>query len=367
MPRVLVIGGRGHFGARVLETVRALELPGLEVTAASRRAAYRVDLADPESFPVMLSFDVIVNCADTVRAPPDAAARYCLERGLIFMDMGADAVTVERLLALRLPQEQTSSSPARGVVIVGVGVFPGLSTALAAQACALAERPEGVTLGVRLSPLSGAGPGNCALMVHMLQLPSVRFEGGRRVEGSAVGAALTLPYAGVGPRVSNLVGLPDAALIHRATGALAVQTAMALNPGVFRFSFRAIAWMLAIAGPLRGLLLALTRWSLFLLRGVLLRRVESRVQLTASARAREQGEGEEVTLMLDVADGREGAALGVAAVVSCCLERQLIEPGVYAVPELFELDALIAATRGLGTSPLTVTRAGQSARGIAAT
>ncbi len=350
MPRVLVVGGRGHFGARVLEVIQALALEGLEVTAASRRAACRVDLAEPASFAAMGDYDVIVNCADTVGAPPDAAARYCLERGLTFLDMGADVATAERLLALE------TTGRATGVVIVGVGVFPGLSTALAAQACAQARRPEVVTLGVRLSPLSGAGPGNCALMVHMLQRPSLQFEDGRRVEGPAVGATLQLPYAGVGSRASSLVGLPDAALIHRSTGAPTVRTAMALNPGVFRFSFRAIAGLLAIAGPLRGILLAFTRWSLYLMRGVLLRRVESRVQLTATAGPREgDGDGDEgVTLTLDVADGREGTALGVAAVVACCLERQAIEPGVYTVPELFELDALLAKTRDLADPPLAL-------------
>ncbi|MCB9754702.1 MAG: hypothetical protein H6713_32600 [Myxococcales bacterium] len=356
MQRVLVIGGSGHYGAQVVETLRKLD--DVEVIPAGRRASCRVDLNDPTSFATMDGCDVVINCSDTVRAPPDAAARYCLTRGLVFMDMGADLPTTERLLSLETDAQTT------GILLVGVGVFPGLSTALAAKAYALAGRPGAVTLGVRLSPLSGAGPGNCELMTSMLAIPSMRVEDGRRVEGPAVDAAIPLPFGDAGTRAASVIGLPDAALIHRSTEAPDVRTALAVTPGFLRFNFRALALLIGWAGALRRPLLALTRWSLYLMRGVLFRRVDTPVRLTAIARPRDVPETDPraIALVLDVPDGREGTALGVAAALACWLRRAggdvRAPPGVYTVPALFELDALLAAARELSDTPLTLSAHG---------
>ena len=51
MQRVLVIGGSGHYGAQVVETLRKLD--DVEVIPAGRRASCRVDLNDPTSFATM--------------------------------------------------------------------------------------------------------------------------------------------------------------------------------------------------------------------------------------------------------------------------------------------------------------------------
>ena len=121
--KILVIGGQGFYGARVLAAIAALGEP-VEVAAGGRRGPVTIDLTRPETFPAMADFALVVNSSDAVNAPPDAAMAWCLARGIVWLDMGADAPTVERLLAVESQG---------GTAMVGVGVFPGLSTALAAS------------------------------------------------------------------------------------------------------------------------------------------------------------------------------------------------------------------------------------------
>jgi hypothetical protein len=321
--RVLVIGGRGYFGARVVESLRRLD--GVEPTATRE-----VDLLDPATFPAMGRFDAVVDCADSVRAPPDAAAAWALAHGVPFFEMSADAPTAERLLAL---------PPGTGTLVVGVGLFPGLSTALA-HALGAARR---VDVAVRLSPLSGAGPGNCELMTASLSVPSVRYENGRRIEGPAVGAALRLPFAGGRAATAIGVGLPDVALVRHATGVPDVAAWMALVPGAMRLSFRLLAALVRLAGPLvRPLVTA----SLKLSRGLLLRRVPTAVQITVVA---DRGLPGERAWRVSVPDGREATAAAVAAALDLWRVRGA-PPGVHAAGALFPAPALLDRMRALGVA-----------------
>lgn len=336
MMRALVIGGRGYYGARVVEALRAIE--GLEVTVASRSAGpeARVDLGDSGTFEAMLAYDLIINSSDSVGAPPEAAARFCLERGRIWLDMGADAGAVDALLAL------DGVADGQGAIIVGVGIFPGLSTALAREV--VGEGASSVTLGVRLSPLSGAGRANCALMTRMLDTPAVWFEGCQRREGAAVGPAVSLPYLRAGDRPSARVGLPDAALIARATGVPNVSTHMALSPGLLRYNFMIIVALLGLLGPLKPLALWLTEQSLVLMRALLLRGVTTRVELVAVADA-DTPTARVAQLTFD--DGQIGTALGVAATVRALLATPTPPRGVLTAAEVTPWPTITETLRGV--------------------
>ncbi len=342
--RVLVIGGSGYYGARVAAVLARLE--GAEVHVAGRGATgprgVRVDVRDPETFQRLRGFDLVVNASDTVNAPPDALAAWCLAQGLTLLEMGADPTTTERLLAL-------PDRGARGTLLVGVGVFPGLSTALAAAAAGLVAECRTLDLGVRLSPLSGAGPGNCDLMLRSLQTPCCWVQDGGRRQGPLLGPARPLPFLGAGRRPAVGLALPDVALVARATGVPTVRAAMALIPGALRFNFQLLAALLPRLGPLRRPALALTGLSLRLMRAILLRRVGSRVQLTAVANL---GAPDEAAVLAAFPDGQQATALGVGAAASLLLQRTAAPPpGVYTTADLFPFDALLAEVRRLDGSP----------------
>jgi hypothetical protein len=214
MSRVLVIGGLGFYGSKVAASLRAR---GHDVVIGTRgrrsqgRAdAVAVDLAAPETFAAFAGFDAIVNCSDSVNAAPDAAVRHVLVHGGAWLEMGAHLECTERLLAL--PADPASV----GTAVIGVGVFPGLSTALARAVARQGEAGcETIELGIRLSPLSGAGRANCALMAASLFVPATRYENGALMHArTALGGCATLTYAGQDATSVN-VALPDTLLIQR--------------------------------------------------------------------------------------------------------------------------------------------------------
>ncbi|MCA9687376.1 MAG: hypothetical protein KC457_34765, partial [Myxococcales bacterium] len=292
------------------------------------------DLASPDSYAAIGEVDLVVNCSDSVNAPPDAAIAHVLAYGGTWMEMGADTPSAERLLSLEVPAD------CKGEVLLGVGVFPGLSTALARAVAEDVTDGQGcarIELGIRLSPLSGAGRGNCALMAESLFVPALRWEGGRRVESrTALGPSLTLPFDGR-PAPANNFALPDTVLIRRCTGAADVCSYFALVPAWLRFNFGALAWMAWLLRFARGPLVWLLTWQMIVLRAWLLRSVETRVQLVAVA---DRGTPRERSRSLDFADGQQSTAAGVVAAVEAWTRAGRRQPGLRGVAERFDLEAL---------------------------
>lgn len=303
-------------------------------SAARSGADVRVDLGDPATFGALRDYTAVVNASDSVRAKPDAALRYALAEGLLWIEMGADPELAQRALTLDV-------APARGTVVLGAGIFPGLSTAMAvALAGNDAERVE---LGIRISPLSGAGRGNCALMTHTLALPSVRYEGGLRTRGRTVGERVDTLFFGGERQMAAEMALPDVDLIARATRAPHVRTRFALQPGALLHSFRALAWLADRLGTLRGGLLAVSYVMLLGVRGFALRRVRSRVDLSVLV----DGPSGRRTHMVRVPDGTGGTALALAAFVRELLQRRL-PTGIAVAGQLVDAASVMRHMRVLG-------------------
>ena len=211
--RILVIGGKGFLGSRIAAALRQIE--GAEVVVSSRRGGGEVvacDIEDSSSRPAMAGFDVVVNCADGLRAAPEKAAEFCLLSGATFIETTADAVVMERLweTARKVPDPQ-------GTLVLGAGLFPGLSNLLAADLVARHGVPERLEVGVRYCPWSVAGAGVCDLMVEAASRPAVRYEAGERVEDPPVTVAGSFPFSGV-QRNALGVGLPEALMLHWSIG-----------------------------------------------------------------------------------------------------------------------------------------------------
>ncbi len=337
MTRVAVIGGAGFYGSVVCEHVA--RVADVEVVVAARRpppGGLTLDLKNPETFAALDSFDWVINCADSVLAPPDRAIAYCQEHAIGWIDMGAEAHATRRLLELDAP-----AAP----LIIGAGVFPGMSTCLAHHLATCVDQVEALHLGVRISPLSGAGPANCELMTHTLEAPSLQVQGGALREGPALYGSRKLPYTKIASTIYLDCGLPDAPLLAHATDIPEITTSMAVAPAFLRHNFRILAALTRWAGPLRPLMRWMTRWMLRLSRGLFLRNVGSPVHLTAQAIA---DDGTHLA-MLAFPEGREATALGVASVLSAALAADLA-PGIYTAADVAPLPQLLERARSLRAS-----------------
>ncbi len=320
---MVVIGGEGFYGARV---VRALRERGYDVTVAGRPPAsdakpVAIDLIDPTTFEPLREFDLIVAIADSVSAPSDALISWVDRSGGRLVEASAFAPFYRRAIA--------RVSDTNATIVLGAGVFPGASTALALSAAAELEKDaavEQIDIAVRISPFSGAGWGNSLLMARMLALPSFEWVDDARQERPTVGRSKSFTFTG-GSGTAAQVDLPDVELVRLATRSPGVTAWMALRPSWLLINFRILAWIVAHAGPFRRVLLALTHWQLAFLRGLVLRDRTTRVEITAEA----HGFGESRIARREFDDGFEATAAGVADAVDAAFDAA---PGWHVAGEI---------------------------------
>lgn len=337
--RVLVVGGGGFIGRRVVAALAAE--PGVETAVGGRRGPLVVDLDQPSTFAVFDRFDAVVDCADTTVAPPDEAASYCLRRGITFLETTAETASLARLfenhrrsLAAEL---RAKTEPARGLLVLGLGLFPGLSNLLAAElARSRPEPPRRLEVAVRLALASGAGRGTVRAGVELLAHDALRYEGGRLEIGPPLAAGPTLSFPG-GRRRTLEPGLPEALMLHWSTGI--ESTAAYLAAGPVPPGIGLAGALLRRSGAARSVARTLAGWLLGGLRCGLLRRRPVAVELAAWT---DRGTAAEAHRALSFADGAAAAAAAIAAATLLLTGSDRPEPGCWLLDEVLTLDPLLA-------------------------
>lgn len=326
MARVTVVGGSGFLGQRAVAALR--KVSGLEVTVRSRRSTPPLDLTQPDSWAAALEgAEWVVDLSDSSTVPPDAFIAWCLERGLDVLEPSSDSVLVHRLLSAH------RGRAAPGTLVLGAGIFTGLSNLLAAEVAQESGAPRAVTLGISSSPFSGAGAGTIALMVAALGAPSVRFEGGVRHEAFGAGAGPTLPFADGARYASARLAFPEAEMLAASTGAPTVDVFYAPRPGFLVPSFRALPlWLLR--ARLFGVLLGAY---FTVLRRLLLSRVPAAARLYARAEGTTT-----VERSLLARDGMHVGGLAIAATLERLVARPPARAGAVLVDEVTTLREVLA-------------------------
>jgi short subunit dehydrogenase-like uncharacterized protein len=340
MARIVVLGGSGFLGSRV---VAALKKAGADVSVASRRSEVQVDVTKPESFAALDRFDVVVDLSDTVSNPPDALIAWCLERGKCVIEATSEAPCVERLHAAHVGT--------KGRLVLGGGIFTGVSNLLARDVARRVGTVDSIQVGVASSPFSGSGTGTITLMVKALEVPAVRYENGRRIEEPTVRRGPSLDYAGV-TRPTGYMSLAEPFMIHTSTGAPKVEVLFAPQPGVLVPAFTMIPGWLARSRVFQ----AFMRGYFTVLRRVLLRSVSSSVELTARA-AGTQGEARR---WVTTRDGMEAGGYALAAMAEE-IASSADWSGVKMIDDVTELEPIIKRANELAAGTLLELSAPQAA------
>lgn len=328
--KVLIVGGLGYLGSQIHDAVRAL--PKLSASIATRapfaRGQIKLDLRDPETFPVMADFDAVVNASDSLSAPPDDAIRWCLDNGVTFIETSSDPETVERLADGFRGQNESG-----GTLVLGAGIFTGMSNLIGARAVgALPGEPDILDLGISFSPLSKGGQGMVNLVNHYLNIDTVYYRDGQRRTSTHFTDGPTFTYPS-GERGSVRMPFAEATMLQQSTGAPNVTTYMTPKPGLMRLSFLYTPLVL-LRNPIAGALL----WVVFtLLRRVLLSWRTSSVELSAIATDDEQNKAE---CNFSVKDGMKAAGYVVASLLDE-LQNSPPPPGGYLIDEIVDADRIV--------------------------
>jgi len=328
MHKIVIVGGNGFLGSRC---VRALaNAPGIAVQVAGRRGPLVIDLTNPATFAALDGANVVVNVSSSHTAAPDALARFCLERGITMLEASSDRVVMERLL----DAHRDSTGP--GALVLGAGIFTGLSNAMAGAVAAALPGAEELVLGVCSSPFSGAGAGTIDLMADAAAIPTRTIRDGRRVEDPIVSTGPALPFPG-GARRTIRASFAEPVMAHASTKIPHIAMYIALRPPFLRFAFLALP-----AFVLRSWLFqAYMRVYFRVIRRVLLRSVSTRVELLARARR-----GSETRLLtLHAADGMRVGGVAIAATALLLAQRET--KGTYIVDERVTFTEMLTEIRRL--------------------
>ncbi len=329
--RVVVIGGGGFLGSR---TVKALErVADVQVEIASRSSAVRVDLSEPSTFEALRGADVVVDLADATTTPPDALARWCLENGVVFLETTSDMPAVDRLLQAASSEGSGGGS---GAVVVGAGIFTGVSNLMARAAIDRAGPGARVALAIRTTPFSGAGKGTVALMARALSVDAVSRRDGQRV---------THPPIGRGPRVEFPSGatptlrvpFAEQVMLHLGSGARDVDVYFAPKPVFLVWAFLLIPTFLARTSFFG----AFMRVYFTLLRRALLANRTSTTEMVATATGAEG----RATVTVTAPDGMSAGGVAIAAIVAEILELAAPPRGVVVIDQVLSLDPVVARMR----------------------
>ncbi len=293
--KVVVIGGSGFLGAKTVAALR--RFPDVQVEVASRRGPLVVDVGVPETFSALAAADVVVDLSDGTRSRPDALAAWCLESGKTLLEATSDAETIRRLV----DAHRTAKGPGR--VVLGAGIFTGVSNLMARDVAEAAGAGCSLTWAVASSPFSGAGKGTIALMVDGTKRPTVKTVDGKRVE-HGLSRGPTIDFSGT-LRPTLRASLAEAEMLPVSTGATNVETFFAPKPGFLVTAFTMLPAALLAKSWFRALLEAYFT----LLRRFLLRSVSSSVQMVARAEKSEKV----FTRTVSCSDGMEAGAWALAA------------------------------------------------------
>jgi hypothetical protein len=229
-------------------------------------------------------------------------------------------------------------------LILGAGVFPGLSTLLAAHALQQVPGSRALDLGIRWSLLSGAGRGTCRLMTRFLSDPGLVLDGGKQAPRPPLGAIERLPFPS-GRKAAIECGFPEPVLFEGSVDRLRVFASF--SPDLPTPLLRATA-----SRPVLGLLGSgvarplLETWFRFL-RGVVFARRGTFVEFSATARTDNSAQ----TLTARVEDGMATAG-GVIGCLVDALARQRPAAGWQPIHRVIGFEETMAAlkARGLGCS-----------------
>ncbi len=330
---ILVVGGYGVVGHR-LSALLASRLFGRVVIGGRREQraieaaqiigrgtrGRRVELDDASSIDAGISSASLV-----VNAVSDRSRRLlraAIARGVAYVDL------CPALASLHDHDTLHASALASGArVVLGAGLSPGISSAMACAAVQQVTSPHTLDVHVLLSLADDFGPDSMAFVRQECVASFQRTEGGARRDSRAFGERCEAAFPGIGRRAAYLFPFSDTFSMPQALGLSTVRTWLSIEP----------PW---VGGLLHAVLPRLGS------------RHEARLQgasAVLSRAARRLSNAAPLVGLLVTARGRTGAcsygmlgrhqagatAIGAAGVVDCVLRGDVV-PGCWLAERVVE-------------------------------
>jgi hypothetical protein len=336
--QVAVLGGTGFLGSRVVAALT--QSPSVRVLVAHRRAGASgtvVHVERPSTFAVLNDADVIVNLTDTTRHSPELLVQHCLDRGKIIIEPSSDTRVVEALY------QRHASRESKGALVLGAGIFTGLSNLAASASARLLNQCESLELGVSTTPFSGAGAGTIELMAGALCTDARRVEEGQLRYAAPISPGPVLDFFDV-KRSTIEATLAEPFMLGKSLGVRNVRAYLALRPSFLGWVFQKTPLSI-LRSRWFG---AYVKLQMSALRRFLLRDRPTAVQLIALARGGQQ----RATVSLTTKDGMLTAAYAIAAIIQNISNKNPRPQGVCFIDQVCQLDAIVQSIQRMAGTTL---------------
>lgn len=328
--KLLIIGASGAVGTRIIKMLESQNKYSVyRASSQSRTNNIHCDLNDHSTFTKLKDFDYIINASDPYLALPFALIEYCLREGLTLWETCADPVIIKECIE----KYRGSSGGWKGRVIIGMGIFPGVSNLLADFLIRSTQaKKAGLTLFIQASPLSQAGSSTCELMAQHLSYPALVWQKDKFIEQKTLELSRPIKFG-----ESKLRGLrlffPEVSMFKDKQKIESIESFLVPNPKILIFSLKGLGLLFpSKPGMYSKILINMTSNFLKLVRKYILGSIKSRVairwQLTD-----EKNQKHHITLTCP--DGLTSLA---AAIKSCLLlesQELMTASGIHLPHEIF--------------------------------
>ncbi|KAB7768850.1 saccharopine dehydrogenase family protein [Xanthomonas maliensis] len=261
--RVLVLGGYGHFGARIVRALAAMQQ--IEVIAAGRHpqavattwpqvpsgriTACTLDIAAAD-FAVRLAAtgaEVVVHTAGPFQGQDYAVARACLGAGMHYIDL-ADG----RAFVQQFPTAVDALAQRVGrTAISGASTLPALSSAVVDALLPRLDVLDGIDLVIAPAQATPLGLATVRAVLSYCGTPFTWWEAGRWQPVVGWARPQRVRFAQLAPRLAAPCDVPDHALLPaRYPGVRSVRFRAALELPLLQRGLAAIAWLRTHGVPL---------------------------------------------------------------------------------------------------------------------
>jgi saccharopine dehydrogenase-like NADP-dependent oxidoreductase len=255
--RIVVLGGAGNFGARI---VRVLSRdPDVELIAAGRRVqrvsgaeqvqTLAMDIDSPD-FSAQLTAaqpGLVIHCVGPFQGQDYRVARAALNTGAHYVDLADGRGFVADFVAANDARARDMGRCA----ITGASTLPALSTAVLDDLCSDGFQPEAIEIAIAPGQRAPRGPATLAAVFSYLGRPLSVWEQGRWTQRWGWMSLRRVRLA-FGTRWAALCDVPDLALLPgRYPGLQSAHFHAALEFGLQHFALWSLAAVRRIGLPLR--------------------------------------------------------------------------------------------------------------------
>lgn len=332
MTKVIVIGGRGFVGQKVIESLKTDRR--FEVYLASRTPQndleIRCDLLDKSTYHNLTNHYVIINCSDNFKASPIPLAKFCLEEGLTLIETTADPTVMDEIL--NLPHSEAYS----GTVIAGMGIFPGVSNIMASKLKSSWSDLNKIQIVIHVSPFSQAGASTCRLMAVHFTYESLILSHGKRQFVD------TLKPHVIKKGDSSIRGLslffPEVTMLSKSANIPNIETYLATRPKILGYILGLMRRILTVK-----ILVPVNAFFLLILRSTLLKKMSSKIKIECLG-SNESGESKTITL--SSVDGMDSLAKAIHASLNL-IEKEQPKKGLLLPDQAFSWESFMKEFQSL--------------------